>query len=118
MRCICGCGQRGVHDHHVVYEQVVRRAYRDLQRAGKSCRWQSEAAAVNDGRNIVPIAFGCHGGQHGGNDRLRLSKFPDRCFEFAAELLGPGKAYEYLNRRYAGPDPRLDRLLDAWEAVR
>jgi hypothetical protein len=118
MRCICGCGKRAVHDHHVVYEQVIERRYRELVRAGTPVRWRSLAQCVNDPRNLVGIAFGCHGGQHGASKKLRLERLPDRCFEFAAELLGPGRAYEYLKRRYAGPDARLDRLLEAWEASR
>ena len=31
--------------------------------------------------------------------------------EFAREVLGAGPAYEYLRRRYAGQDPRLDALV-------
>lgn len=124
MKCICGCKAKGVHEHHVVYEQIVERRYRELLREGAEMRWPSEAAAKNDPRNLVWIAFGCHGGHHnvaGHNSqskKLRLDRLPDCCFEFAAELLGPGRAYEYLKRRYAGPDPRLDRLLDAWAAAR
>jgi hypothetical protein len=65
--CFCGCGQRGVQKHHVIYAQHLRRTEK------------------KDGRNLV--------------------------YEFAEEVLGVGPAYEYLRRRYAGPDARLDGLL-------
>jgi hypothetical protein len=63
--CFCGCGQRGVQKHHVIYEQHLR---------------------------------------------------PDSVYEFAEETLGAGPAYEYLRRRYAGPDARLDGLLVRYTA--
>jgi integrase len=93
-RCICGCGQRAVHLHHAVYRQHVTRHGGDLR----------------DPRNLVPVAFTCHGGHHSGAARLRLSRLPDAVFDFAAELMGAA-AYDYLRRRYAGEDPRLNGLL-------
>lgn len=92
--CICGCGQRAVHLHHVVYQQHIPLAQRD-------------AAA-----NLVPIAFHCHGAHHGRSRPLCLHLLPDEAYSFAAKVLGRGKAYEYLNRRYAGSDIRLERLLE------
>jgi hypothetical protein len=50
-----------------------------------------------DRRNLVPVAV-------------------DWVYEFAEEILGVGPAYEYLRRRYAGADARLDGLLVRCEA--
>lgn len=93
-RCVCGCGQRSVHDHHVVYEQHVERAGGD----------------VKDRRNLVPVAFNCHGAHHGRSRPLELAVLPDSCFVFAGELLGAA-GFDYLRRRYSGEDPRLEALL-------
>jgi hypothetical protein len=66
---------------------------------------------VRDPRNLVPVTFACHGAHHGRSRPLPLRVLPDAVFEFAAELMGDGPAYEYLNRTYVGRDPRLDALL-------
>jgi hypothetical protein len=94
-RCICGCGGRAVHQHHVVTRQELRRHGGDPK----------------DPRNLVPVALDCHGGHHSGAARLRLNRLPDSCFEYAVELMGPGPAYEYLGRFYRGEDARLAALL-------
>jgi hypothetical protein len=94
-RCVCGCRKRGVHRHHVVYEQHVVRA------GGK----------LKDARNLVWLAFDCHLAHHGRSRVLPLGVLPDSVFVFASELLGAGAAFEYLRRRYAGEDARLDALL-------
>jgi hypothetical protein len=93
-KCVCGCGQRAVNLHHVIYEQEVRR----------------EGGDVRDARNLVPVAWACHGDHHGRQRPLPLGRLPDACFEFAGELLGPYAA-DYLRRRYSGDDARLDALL-------
>lgn len=100
-RCVCGCGRRGGHDHHVVYRQELRH---------RASRERSYRALETDRRNIVVVAFDCHGGHHSGARRLPLHVLPDAVFEFAGELMGPA-AFDYLERRYAGGDPRLDALL-------
>lgn len=103
--CFCGCGKKAAHDHHVVYVQELRR--------------QSNAQALklrpltSDRRNIVRVAFDCHHAHHTSpraQARYLLERLPDSVFEFAGELLGGGRAYEYLRRRYRGEDPRLDAL--------
>jgi hypothetical protein len=94
-RCICGCGQRAVHDHHAVYRQHLR----------------LHGGDPKDARNLVPVAFSCHGAHHSGAKRLRLRDLPDSVFAFAVELAGAGVAYELLGRYYAGDDPRLEVLL-------
>jgi hypothetical protein len=94
-KCVCGCGQRSAALHHVVYRQHLR------QHGGDD----------KDPRNLVPVAFACHGGHHSGAARLRLRVLPDSAFEFARELLGAALAYEVLGRYYQGEDPRLDALL-------
>jgi hypothetical protein len=100
-RCVCGCGRRAGHDHHVITRQELRRrvsperSYRSLQ---------------TDRRNIVRVAFDCHFDHHAQMRPFDLRCFPDAVFEFAGELLG-AYAYDYLSRYYAGHDPRLDALL-------
>lgn len=94
-RCICGCGQRFHQRHHAVYRQHLR----------------FYGGHAKDARNLVPVAFDCHSAHHNGSKRFRLHMLPDSVFEFAAELMGPGAAYEYLKRHYDGSDMRLELLL-------
>lgn len=95
--CFCGCGERAVQEHHVVYAQ-------ELVRLGG---W-----GLLDARNLVPVALLCHGRHHSRQAPYVLSRLPDSVFEFAAEVMGAGRAYNYLGRRYAGEDRRLDALLE------
>jgi hypothetical protein len=94
-RCVCGCGQKAVHQHHAVYQAASARYGGDEK----------------DERNLVPVAFDCHFAHHSGAKRFRLRDMPDSVFEFAREMAGPGVAYELLGRYYGGEDPRLDALL-------
>jgi hypothetical protein len=94
-RCICGCGQRSCNQHHVVYRQHLRQY----------------DGSVKDSRNLVWVACSCHSRHHNGFKRLHLYMLPDSVFEFAAELMGRGAAYEYLKRHYDGSDMRLEFLL-------
>jgi hypothetical protein len=96
-KCVCGCGQRSAALHHVVYRQHLR------QHGGDD----------KDARNLVPVAFSCHGAHHNRSRPLRLHMLPDAVFEFAVELMGAGRAYEYLRRVYDGSDMRLEFLLSA-----
>lgn len=108
-RCVCGCDRPPAARHHVVYRQELRWAAKRLPR--------DERVLIADERNLVAIAFHCHGQHHLGAARIPLQRLPASVFEFAAEVLGSGPAYEYLRRRYAGEDPRLDALLIETEAV-
>lgn len=97
MRCFCGCGEFPVARHHVFYAQHLR--------------GRGQCA---DPRNLVVVALVCHGRHHSGADgswRYPLGLLPDSVFEFGVEVFGPGRAFEYLRRRYRGEDPRLDALL-------
>jgi hypothetical protein len=96
--CFCGCGRRGVQKHHAVYAQHLRRTEK------------------KDRRNLVPVAVDCHSAHHQRRRPFRLAALPDSVYEFAEEILGVGPAYEYLRRRYAGADARLDGLLVRCEA--
>lgn len=96
-RCVCGCGRRAVHRHHVVYEQEVRRV----------------GGSVRDARNLVPVAHDCHGAHHARARPLPVHVLPDSAFDFATELMGAPAAFEYLSRRYSGRDPRLEALLSS-----
>jgi hypothetical protein len=113
--CFCGCHQPAVNLHHVTYYQHIRKAVA----AGRSTRMSMDRPdrerlerLTSDPRNLVPAAFDCHGAHHSGAHRYALVLLPDCAFVFAAELLGAA-AHDYLARRYAGADPRLDALLDA-----
>lgn len=94
-RCVCGCGERAVHMHHVLYRQQLRRLRAD----------------ASDPRSVVPVAFRCHGDHHSGARRLPLAVLPDAAFDFALEAMGAA-CYDYLLRRYSGEDPRLDRIIE------
>jgi hypothetical protein len=99
--CFCGCGQRGVQKHHVIYEQHLRPLTRP----------EARRTLLRDARNLVPVAWDCHAAHHQRGRPFPLAALPDSVYEFAEETLGVGPAYEYLRRRYAGPDARLDGLL-------
>lgn len=99
--CACGCGRRASQHHHVVYEQELRRL--DPAR---------ERGLVKDKRNLVPVSHLCHYSHHNRIAVYPLSMLPDPVFEFAREVLGGPAAYEYLQRRYDGDDPRLDALIE------
>jgi hypothetical protein len=82
--------------HHVVYQQHVRRAGGDL----------------NDPRNLMPVQDDEHERHHNRSRPFSLARLPDAAYEYAAELLGPERAFLYLQRRYSGDDPRLHGLLE------
>lgn len=121
MRCVCGCGRGGGQRHHVVYQQELR----DIARARPIVGLVPLKDDVPSGptfgllkadpRNLVLVAKRCHEAHHQRVRPLPLHVLPDSVFEFAAEVLGPAAAYEYLRRRYAGGDPRLDALLELFE---
>lgn len=102
--CICGCGHRAEELHHVVYQAELKRvAGRDTARADTlRC----------DPRDMVPMTTVCHERHHCRSKPLSLAVLPDAAFEFAVEVLGAGRAYNWLRRRYVGEDTRLDALLD------
>jgi hypothetical protein len=100
--CICGCGARGVKHHVVAVQKLRELAGRDPDR---------ELLLGLDARNLVRVAPSCHGNHHNASRRLQLRWLPDSVFEFAAEVMGSGPAYEYLRRYYDGTDPRLTNLL-------
>jgi hypothetical protein len=79
-----------------VYRQKVERAQGDI--------W--------DPRNSMTLGNGCHSRHHNSTKgKLPLTAIPSAAIEFAYELLGPA-AHDYLKRRYAGTDPRVEALLD------
>lgn len=65
-----------------------------------------------DLRNRMILDPECHEKHHNRSRVIPLVALPSSAFEYAADLLGPEKAFEYLRRRYAGEDPRLDALLE------
>lgn len=103
--CACGCGRAGQNGHHVIYRQELRR------RAERGPGGVSYRALIVDRRNLVPMAFDCHGAHHARSRVLAMHRLPDSVFEFAREVLGVGPAWVYLSRHYAGHDDRLDALV-------
>lgn len=97
---LCEDPHRPSHEHHVVYEQHVKREGGD--------RW--------DPRNALRLCVSCHSSHHRRGRVVPLVALRDENYEFAAELLGSA-AYDYLRRRYAGEDPRLDMMLRDIEAA-
>lgn len=85
--------------HHICYRQELRRVGGD--------EW--------DPRNAITLCASHHSSHHRQGRPVELSLLPNAAFEFAAETLGAGRAYEYLKRRYSGTDPRLDELLTQHE---
>jgi 5-methylcytosine-specific restriction endonuclease McrA len=97
LRAACAnCGGRGRHTlHHVIYGQRVRQE--------KGNYW--------DPRNALTLCKRCHENHHAGRPRLKLSKLRDANYEFALELLGPGKVLNYFEAKYADDgDPRFERV--------
>lgn len=91
----CTSGRRErLAEHHVVYQQEVRRRQGD----------------VSDGRNALRLCNSCHPAHHHRSRPVPLTALRDENYEFAFELMG-GAAFDYLRRRYAGEDPRLHEWL-------
>jgi hypothetical protein len=68
---------------------------------------------VWDPDNALTLCNGCHSSHHNrGALVVPLSALRDENYAFAVALMGAGPAYEYLRRRYAGNDTRLDALLE------
>lgn len=101
--CICGCGKSPVIWHHVIYQQELRRV------AGRDDALAERLRG--DERGMVPMAQSCHERHHSRSAPLPLSALPDAAYVFAVEVLGVGRAFNYLRRLYAGDDPRLTALL-------
>jgi hypothetical protein len=72
-----------VHEHHVVYEQHCPKGTK------------------KDRRNLIPLCKRCHDRHHDRTCVLSTGLLPDRAIEFAREVLGPGPAQAYFERRYA-----------------
>lgn len=90
-----GCNARAVHRHHVVYEQELRKRKLPLRAS----------------ENLMPLCNYCHRRHHDGSAwRILVAHLPTSVFAWAAEMMGPGPAYEYLARRYHSSDSRLEEL--------
>jgi hypothetical protein len=99
--CFCGCGQRGVQKHHAIYEQHLRPLTRP----------EARRTLLRDARNLVPSLGTATPRIISAAGRSRWRRCPTRSTSSRRRSLGVGPAYEYLRRRYAGPDARLDGLL-------
>jgi len=107
--CFCGCGDLPAHRHHCIPAQTIRNAHRSAISEGRAIR--PLRVLLEDERNLVSVAFRCHGNHHSRARPYELRMLPDGVFVFAAELLGAGRAYNALGRSYKGSDARLDALL-------
>lgn len=98
-RCV-NCGERAVHQHHLLFRQELRRR-------------RVDAGATE---SVAPMCWTCHGLVHEGGRKVSLSVFPDAVIGFAVDVLGP-YAVDYLDRRYADArtDPRLAGLTNEEE---
>ena len=92
--CFCRWGDRAAQTHHCVYAQHCR----------------NEGASTKDERNLVRVGLRCHAAHHNRTKPYHLSILPDSVFEFAEEVMGPARAFNYLRRYYAGEDRRLAAL--------
>lgn len=93
-RCFCGCGARPAHWHHAIRESVIER----------------HGGNPDDHRVLLAAGHLCHFNAHwSAFRRYRLDQLPNRVFEFAADLMGPGARAE-LRRQYDGDDPRMEML--------
>lgn len=89
----CGATAR-LQLHHVIYRQHIRSAGGD----------------EHDPRNSLTVCISCHATHHHTGPLALVVLRPEN-YAYAAELMGPA-AYDYLRRRYASEDMRLDRLLE------
>lgn len=99
---ICGKPGGGVHGHHVIDRQELRR--RNLP------EWDHRnALRVHPFCPSKPLAG--HYAHENARDhsRIPLSRLTDKNVEFAAEALGD-YAYDHLTRYYSGTDERVEAL--------
>lgn len=94
------CARHRSHltNHHVIYVQRLRTLKADA--------W--------DPRNRMTICNDAHMAHHKRSSVILAAALPDSAYAFAREVMGAGAAHEYLSRRYAGDDPRLDSLDAEW----
>ena len=89
--------------HHVIYEQELRRI------AGKDKALYRQL--YKDERNLMNVEKRPHDDHHSGAKRFKLTDLRDSVYEFGVEVMGAGRTYNFLRRRYDGEDPRLEALL-------
>jgi hypothetical protein len=94
LRCRMCLMKRAVHSHHIFYEAELRD--RGLPRY--------------DQANLMALCLDCHFNHHNGSRRISLTLLTDENLDYAFNILG-AYAYDWLGRRYAGADPRLDERL-------
>lgn len=101
-RCAApGCSSVATDPHHVVYRNKLRR----------------ERLPEWDPDNGLPLCRDCHDAHHYAPGKaLPLTCLRDENIAFAFAALG-AYAYDYLRRRHAGRDPRLESHLAAAAAA-
>lgn len=96
-RCCAVCGSRGGYDAHHVIEKSHLREWGLPQYVAANC---------------LRLCGDCHRRHTERSKKVPLSALRNENIDYAAVLLGAGKAYNYLSRRYAGTDPRVTDLLE------
>lgn len=95
LRCRKCLTKRAAHSHHVVYEAELRN--RGLPKYDKA--------------NLMALCVDCHFAHHKGlAGKIPLGLLTDENLDYAFNALG-AYAYDWLRRRYAGSDSRLDERL-------
>lgn len=94
----CARQRSRLTQHHVIYVQRLRVLKADV--------W--------DPRNRMTVCNDAHMAHHKRASVILTLDLPDSAYAFARDVMGAGAAHEYLSRRYAGDDPRLDALDAEW----
>jgi len=100
------CGEAAVHEHHVVTRQVLRR---EAQTTGRNY-----TELVADPTNRIPLCLSCHAAHHNRTRPIPAKALPDEAIQFAKNLMGAGRAYNFFTRHYLGIDPRVEALDELW----
>jgi hypothetical protein len=95
MVCAVCAGRKPFDAHHVLTRSWCRR----------------ERVPVWCPDNALRLCDACHERHTRWQQLVPLSALRDANIEFVARWLGPGRAHVYLNRYYAGRDPRVDALV-------
>jgi hypothetical protein len=104
LRCRACLKRRATHTHHVVYEQKLNEV---ADSRGFENPSTERRQLVFNVENAFAICFDCHHAHHHASRRIPLYLLSDSNLVFAFRELG-AHAYDYLRRRYAGEDERLE----------
>lgn len=95
VRCRACLTKKAAHSHHVTYEQELRK----------------RGLPLYDRLNLMELCMDCHFSHHNRSKVIPLMMLSDDHLDYAFAKLG-AYAYDYLTRRYAGEDDRLESRLE------